>query len=50
VPLKLHIPPSFAQNVQLVDDGGGLEAGALMVTCTFTVTADWLVLTVNDAE
>jgi len=57
VPLKLHVPPSLAQKVQSLDgggdDGGGDDgggAGALMVTWTFTVTADWLVLTVNDPE
>jgi len=51
VPLKLHVPPSDAQNVQVVDDGGGEgEVGELMVTWTFTVTADWFVFTVNDAE
>jgi hypothetical protein len=51
VPLKLHVPPSFAQKVQPLDvpPDGGVEAG-LMVSWTFTVTSDWLELTVNDAE
>ena len=54
MPLKLHVPPSFAQKVQSLDgggdDGGGVEVVALMVSWTFTVIADWLVLTLNDAE
>jgi hypothetical protein len=44
----------LAQKVQSLDgggdDGGGVEPVELIVTWTFTVMADWLVLTLNDAE